>query len=196
MRVLAFILLLTYLTGCIPVFIGAAAGTAGLVASQERTVGEAVDDNVIFWKIKNSYLQLNAQDLIAGVNIEVINGRVHLTGKVDNPETRVDAVRLAWQPSGVVEVINEIQIEPRDEKKLKNIAKDIYLANAVRSRLILEKGLRSSNYSIDCINSVVYLMGIAQNEEELEKALVIARTIRGVERVVSHVLIKDKPEDL
>lgn len=179
------------LGGCIPVVLGGVA-TTGTVVAQERSAGQSVDDTAIFWQIKHLYVNQNAQDLFSGVNIEVIEGRVYLTGKVNNLETRVDAVRLAWQPNGVKEVINEITIN--DKQQLSEMANSVWLANNVRSRLILEKNIRSLNYSVDASDGVVYLMGIAQSQEELDQAVLVASKVKGVQKVVSHVVIKNSTD--
>jgi osmotically-inducible protein OsmY len=192
MAIIRIIILSFLLSACIPVAVGTVATTTGIVAAQERSTGSAVDDTGIYWKIKNLYLQQNAQDLLAGVGVTVIEGRVHLTGNVDTPETRIDAVRLSWQPKGVKEVINEININ--NEKTLKNAVLGKVLKAEISAQLVAAKGISSLNYSIEVVNSVVYLMGIAQNQEELDRVTEIISKTNGVERVVSHVIMKDAPE--
>lgn len=189
-KIFALIIVLFSLNACQTIVAGTVA-TAGAVVSQERSVGSAVDDIGIQAQIKHLYLQKNAQDLLAGVDVEVIEGRVHLTGKVKTPETRVDAVRLAWQPKGVKEVTNDIQIV--GEEKLGNIMNDKWIDAQLDSKLIVTSGVRSLNYSTEVVNGVVYLMGIARSPEELDKVTQIASTIKGVKKVVSHVRMKDDP---
>lgn len=191
MRSLIIIILSLSLTGCVEAAVTGTVATTGAVVAQERTAGQAVDDTTTFWQIKHLYLQKNAQDLLAGVNVKVIEGRVYLTGNVNTPEARIDAVRLAWQPNGVKEVINEINVN--DEKTLKEVFQRKFIAAQVRGKLIAEKGIRSVNYSIEVVDGVVYLMGIAQDTEELDKATNVASTVKGVEKVVSHVILKDDP---
>lgn len=183
--------LLLVTCGCADAVLSAATTTGTLIA-QERTVGRAVDDITIWTQIKHHYLQENAQDLLAGVRVEVIEGRVHLTGAVKTPETRIDAVRLAWQPNGVVEVINEIQIET--EKKLQEMAADEWIKLQLKGKMLFEKEVKSINYSVEVVKGVVYLMGIAQDTLELNDVTQIASTIKGVDRVVSHVRLKDDPD--
>jgi osmotically-inducible protein OsmY len=192
--ILAFCASLTMLVsinGCIPAVIGTAA-TTGMITAQDRSAGDAVDDAIIATKIKHLYLNKNAQDLLAGASVEVIEGRVHLTGKVETPETRIDAVRLAWQPDGVKEVINEIQIQKTSN--LKDIAKDEWISLQLDTRITLEKNVRSFNYSTDVVNGIVYIMGISQGKEELDKVVEIASKIKGVKKVVTHVRIKEPGE--
>ncbi len=190
MRLFIIVSLSILLSSCVPVVIGGVAATGGVVA-QERSAGQAIDDTSIFWNIKHLYVRQNAQDLLAGVNVEVIEGRVYLTGAVNTPEARIDAVRLAWQPNGVKEVINEININ--DKKTISEIFQSTWIANQVRGKIVLEKEVRSLNYSVDAVEGVVYLMGIAQSEEELDKVTQLASTVKGVQKVVSHVTIKNDP---
>lgn len=187
---LLFSLSIPLLSGCFGVFIGAAA-TTGVVVAKETTAGTQVDDTAIYWKIKGLYLNKNAQDLLAGVNVEVTEGRVTLTGKVKTADTSVDAVKLAWQPNGVKEVINEIQII--EEHTLKEIWQSKWIKTQVVTKITATKDIRSLNYSVEVVNGIVYLMGIAQDTDELNTVTNLASTVKGVEKVVSHVRIKNDP---
>lgn len=178
------------LNNCAPVAVGAAA-TTGVAAAQERTVGRAIDDSTIHSKILGTFSQKDVNDLLTNVNVEVTEGAVLLTGAVNKPETIIEAVKICWQVEGVKEVINEIQVN--DRKSLKDYAKDTWITTQVKGRLIAEKNLRSVNYTVETINSVVYLMGIAQSQEELDKATYIASRVKGVGQVVSHVRLKTDP---
>ena len=179
------------LSGCVGAAIGAAAVGTGAIASKETTIGTEVDDTKIYWQIKGLYLNHDAQDLIAGVNVKVIEGRVNLTGKVKSLDTSISAVKLAWQPVGVKEVINEIQIIKNSS--LKEIAKSKWIKTQLFTKLATGKGIRSLNYSTEVVNGTVYLMGIAQDTTELNTVTKIASTIKGVKKVVSHVRIKNDP---
>lgn len=178
------------LNSCAPVVLGAGGVTAGVVGLQERTAGEAVDDTVIWTRIKNLYIKNDVNKLATRVSVEVTQGRVILTGNVPNPDARVEAVRLAWQVPGVTKVINEIQI--LNQQTIKSRAQDTWITAQVKSKLLLNKDIESINYSVDTVNQVVYLMGNAQNDNELKQATNIASTVKGVKRVVSHVQIKPK----
>jgi hypothetical protein len=189
-NILLLTLALPLLSGCFGVFLGAAA-TGGVVAGQETTLGTELDDTAIYWKIKSLYLDRNPQDLLAGVNVKVIEGRVTLTGKVQIADSRVDAVKLAWQPNGVKEVINEIQIE--ETASLKEIAKSKWIKAQVLGKITAEKDVRSLNYTVEVVSGVVYLMGIAQDIDELNTVTNLASTVKGVVKVVSHVRVKNDP---
>lgn len=190
LKILSVIILIPTLSGCLGIFLGAAA-TTGVVAAGESSVGTQVDDTKLYWAIKGLFLNKDAQDLFAGVNVKVIEGRVILTGKVKNGDTGVDAVKLAWQPEGVREVVNEIQVI--EEPTLKEIAKSKWIKAQIFARITATKDIRSLNYSIEVVNGVVYLMGIAQDTDELNIVTDIASTVKGVEKVVSHVRVKNDP---
>lgn len=182
--------LLLLASGCIPALVAGGTETAVVVA-QERSVGNAVDDTGILLQIKNKFAKQDYKDLLANVEIKVVEGRVLLTGNVDKPDTQVEAVRLAWQVEGVREVMNEIQIN--DQAGIWNYTRDVWISTQIRARLIAEKGVRSINYSVITVNQVVYIMGVAQDEKELGKVTQIASTTSYVQRVVSYAQLKSDP---
>ena len=161
--------------------------------SQERSTGNAVDDAGILLKLKNLFASANkdAGDMFLNVEIEVVEGRVLLTGNVDKPDSQIEAVKLAWKVEGVKEVINEIQIN--DKSGIWNYTKDLWISTQVKTRLIFGKDIRSINYSIITVNQVVYIMGIAQSQDELNRVTNVASTTSYVQRVVSFVRLKNDP---
>ncbi|HEX6977783.1 MAG TPA: BON domain-containing protein [Alphaproteobacteria bacterium] len=177
------------LQGCAGAFIGAGAVT-GVTAAQERGVKGAVSDTAIRAEINHYWLQ-KSETLFLNVNLQVHEGRVLLTGAVKDADTRADAVQLAWKARGVREVINEIEVT--DEGGFGTYARDTMIVGELRSRLLFAKDIQSINYSIEAVNGVVYLLGVAQDQAELDRVLDIARNINYVRRVVSHVLMKDDP---
>lgn len=177
-------------TGCIPIATTAATET-GVVIAQERSVGNAIDDAGILAHIKHLYFQKDMNDLFANVLVKVVEGRVLLTGNVDKTATQVEAVRLAWTVAGVREVINEIQVN--DKTDIVNYAKDVWISSQIRGRLLITKNIRSVNYSVMTVNQRVYLMGIAQDQAELDRAASVAATTKGVQEVISYVRMKTDP---
>jgi osmotically-inducible protein OsmY len=178
------------LGGCTSMVIGTGA-TFGLAAAQERSVGQAVDDIAILAEI-NHYLLQRSEILFARVDIEVIEGRVLLTGNVRKPEDRAEVTRMAWQAKGVSEVLNELEIN--DQSTLRDYAKDVWITSQLKIKLLGDTDISAVNYSVDTLNGVVYLFGIAQSQEELDRATGHARNISGVAKVVSHVVLKDDPK--
>ncbi len=180
--------LLLALAACSP--LGVAVGgvaTVGVAAVQERSVGDAIDDLTIKIDV-NEHLFRADEKLFSAVSVEVVEGRVLLTGHVPAPEDRIEAVRLAWQASGVKAVLNEIQVT--DKGGLGNYLRDVAISNELRGKLLFDREIAAVNYNVETVNQVVYLIGIAQDQAELDRAIGHARTIRYVDKVVSHVVLK------
>jgi osmotically-inducible protein OsmY len=177
-------------SGCVPLVLSGATETAVVVA-QERSVGNAIDDVGMLLQIKNIYAKNDYKDLLANVDVKVVEGRVLLAGNVDKPDSQIDAVRLAWQVNGVKEVMNELKIN--DKSGFWNYTRDVWISTQVRTRLLFGKDIHSINYSVITVNQVVYLMGIAQNQEELNRATNVASSTSYVQKVVSYVQLKDDP---
>ena len=177
------------LSGCIPAAI--VAGTQGVsTATQERTAGERLDDNGIALAINSKYVEKD-KNLFASVATDVREGRVLLTGKVKDPITRKNAEEMAWRIQGVREVINELKVS--NEESFSNYVSDAWISNQIRARMLVTNGIKSQNFGVQTVDRVVYLMGIAQNEQESKVAIEIARRTPKVQRVVSHVILKNDP---
>lgn len=177
------------LGGCGPFVLGGAA-VGATVAAQERPVSAAVDDTLIQGKIDKALFE-HDKTIFQRVDISVVEGKVLLTGIVPAPADRLDAARLSWKVDGVREVINEIEV--KDVSGLTNAARDSWISATLRSKITFDAQVRSINYTIDTVNRTVYLMGIAQSEEELDRVIGHARQVDYVRRVVPYVRIKDAP---
>lgn len=173
------------LQGCTVLGLATGVGAAtGVAASQEGGLSRAARDTRIQAEINDLWFRYDV-DMFTKLDMTVNNGRVLLTGVVQNPEHRVEAVRLAWQPDGVEQVINEIRVA--EGSGITGFAKDTWITTQLRTKLTLNKEVLSINYNIDTVQGTVYLMGFAQNREELNRVIEIARTIKGVNGVVSYV---------
>lgn len=164
--------------------------TAATAASEERGLGQAVNDNGILLGIENAMLQEDA-GLVTKVDVNVHEGRVLLAGQVDRPEDRVTAVKLAWQQANVVEVINEIKVA--NSESVGEYLHDAWLAQTLRNDLLFDSQVRSINYNVDCVAGTIYLMGVAQNQAELQRVIDHARDISYVRNVISFVRLKNDP---
>lgn len=186
-RLVAVVLLaaLLPLGGCAPLVVGGAAVGATVVA-QDRPVKTAIADSAIQANIGKRLLEFDV-DVFQRVDIEVVEGKVLLTGIVPDPQNRIDAVRIAWQADGVAEVINEIEV--RDTSSLSDAARDSWITTKLRSAILFDSEIHSINYTIDTVNKTVFLMGIAQSQEELDRVVGYARQIDYVRRVVPYVRI-------
>ncbi|MTJ80286.1 MAG: BON domain-containing protein [Telmatospirillum sp.] len=176
-------------TGCITAVVGSAAAV-GVGAAEERGFEGAVDDTKIRTSINNLWLSEDLE-VFRDITLTVNEGRVMLTGSVKKPETRIEAVRLAWQAPGVRQVLDEIQVE--DKSGFSDYASDVWIANKLRTQLMFDSKVKNINYTIDVVNGVVYLMGIAQSQDELDRVIAYARDTSSVKRVVSHVVLKGDP---
>ena len=181
--------LLLALGACAPVVVGAGAAVA-VTAAQERGVKGALADTEIRLEINHLWFQESAS-LYGKVNLQVQERRVLLTGNVPDPEARLSAVRLAWQPKNVVEVINEIAV--RDTTSLLDGARDAWISAELKARILVDTAIVSINYSIETVNQVVYLIGVAQSRTELDRVIAHAKDIAYVRRVIDYVRLKDDP---
>tara|TARA_S200000501_G_scaffold114924_1_gene107946 strand:- start:797 stop:1387 length:591 start_codon:yes stop_codon:yes gene_type:complete len=179
---------------CVPYLFSACAqvltGTAAkviTVTKEDRTIGEFVDDALIKTVIKNTYFDQSG-NLFFNVDVEVSQGRVLLTGTVENMDLKIEATRIAWGVEDVKTVINELQISNSDN--IFNFADDLVISTKVSGRLILEEEVNSLNYNIETVNKVVYIIGIANSDDEQKKVIDIASDVYGVEGVIDYITIK------
>jgi len=177
------------LGACAPVVVGAGAAV-GVSAAQERGFKGAIADTEIRLEINHLWFQ-ESVSLYGKVNLQVQEGRVLLTGNVPDPEARLSAVRLAWQAEHVVEVINEIQV--RDTSALLDAARDAWISAELEARILVDRAIVSINYSIETVNQVVYLIGVAQSRAERDRVIAHAKDIAYVRRVIDYVRLKDDP---
>jgi osmotically-inducible protein OsmY len=179
-RVLAVLVLSLSVAGCVGLSLN----------TQERSFSHAVDDF-------NTQTELNARllgesaALFANVNLTVIEGRVHLSGTVATDEQRRTAARLAWATPNVKEVVNDIEVT--DQTDLVDNARDRWINAEVRARILTDGSIRDVNYTVDTQNRVVYILGIAQDQGELDRVLAHARAVPEVRRVVNYAMLKGDP---
>ncbi|WP_165772173.1 BON domain-containing protein [Niveispirillum lacus] len=145
----------------------------------------ALDDNGLRREVERRWRE--AGGLNERLRVEVRDARALLTGRAANPDERVTGVRLAWQVDGLKEVINEIGIG--DESGLSDRATDMWITAQLRKDLMTDPEITSSNFTIETVNQVIYLMGRARSPQELERVRNHAREIARVRRVVSHVQV-------
>jgi len=155
---------------------------------QAPAKNQSVDDN-----IKSSILNVFAGkgDMFSQVGVDVSGGRVLLSGTVDEPETRVWAVEIAWKTPGVKGVINEIEIQ--DMSSLKDFSKDIVIAAQTRAALFHDKDINPANYTVDAINGTLYLMGTPASKDELERTEKIVGKVQGVKKILNRTVGKSTP---
>jgi len=165
-------------------------GTVGMfslgAASKEKGIGTTLSDTIIKTKISNLIFKKDPS-LIADTKITVNNGSVLFTGKVNEPEMRIQFTKIAWSVKGVNEVNNEIQIS--DTSSLRNIARDISSMGEIRARIMTDKKINSLNFSIDVVNDIAYLSGVASNVEEMGLVKAHASSARFIKEVYNYITL-------
>lgn len=193
--ILSFLLSMSALplSGCTTVgSISGAAAEGGKAAAQEGGIQRAWTDARIQAEINDLWFQQDI-DMFRKLDLTINEGRVLITGVVQNPEHRVEAVRLAWKPAGVKQVINEIRVA--ESQGFSGFARDNWATTRLRTAITLDRKIQSINYSIDTVQGIVYLMGIAQSQAELNRVIETARTIPDVKQVISYVRVKGQKNE-
>lgn len=170
--------------GCTPTGVAVGAGATATTAAQtEKGFTRSMRDISIRAALNAAFFETDV-DLYQQVSFTVDQGRVLLTGAVPKPDNRVQAARLAWNVDGVTEVINELEVD--DTTTLTDIGRDLWIAARLNGQLLIDDRISSINYSVEVVNQVVYIMGVARSEDELRRVLNHARDISYVRRVVDY----------
>ena len=186
---LSIILLGVILSSCAGVSSKGIFGTGVSIAFDPRTVGTQMDDSIMQKNLTARILVKDKKYLLA-VKSKVLDGRIFLTGKVENPEEKLQLTKLAWETKGARSVRNDIKI--KEEFNFKRSAKDILITSKLRTALILNKNITSTNYQIDTYKNKIYVYGIAITSEEKDLVVSEAKEILDVEDViVSIILVED-----
>jgi len=180
---LIFIVLIP--SGCASVVIGAGA-TLGTAAMEERTLKTITADTALATKIRYAIVEKD-NELAVQVGVEVFENQAMLTGIVANEKARAKAIKLAWSAGTPKAIFNEIQI---GDSSVVNFSKDSWSTASLTSKLTFDEAVLSINYSIETVNGTVYIMGIAQNQQELNRVIAHARTISYVQNIITHVRVK------
>ena len=185
-KLLIFILIGFILTGCVGVGSKGLFGTGVSVALDPRTVGTQIDDSIMQKTISAKILTRDKKHIIS-VKTKVLDGRIFITGKVDDPEEKLIITKLAWETKGARSVRNDIKI--KEEFKFKQSAKDILITSQLRTALILNKNIKSTNYQIDTYKKKIYVYGIAITLEEKDLVISEAKEILDVEDVIASIIL-------
>ena len=174
--------------GCSPASVLATGGSSALVVAEgERSIGTVIDDATIKVNIAAKFLN-SENNLFVNINTSVLEGRILLTGLVDNQELRIEAVRLVWEIEGVIEVVNEIEIGNRES--IKDYAKDLWINTQARGVAAKTIGLRVVAYNFETINGKIYIAGITTKPDQLDMLIESLKTIKGVTEIVNYVIVK------
>ena len=174
------------LSSCVGVSSTGIFGTGVSVALDPRTVGTQIDDSIMQKNLTAKIIIRDKKHLIS-VKTKVLDGRIFLTGKADNPEEKLQLTKLSWEIKGVRSVRNDIKI--KEEFNFKRSAKDILITSQLRTALIFNKNIKATNYQIDTYKKKIYVYGIALTSEEKDLVISEATEILDVENVVASILL-------
>ena len=161
-------------------------GTGVSVAFDPRSVGTQIDDSIMEKNLTARMILKDKKHLL-NIKSKVLDGRIFLTGKVENPEDKLQLTKLAWETAGVRSVKNDIKI--KEEFNFKQSAKDILITSQLRSAMIFNKNIKATNYQIDTYKKKIYVYGIALTSEEKDLVISEAKEILDVEDVVASILL-------
>ena len=174
------------LPGCAGVATKGIFGTGVSVAFDPRSVGTQVDDSIMQKNLSARIILMDKKFLLS-VNSKVLDGRIFITGKVDDPEEKLRITKLAWETDGVRSVRNDIKI--KEEFNFQQSAKDILITSQLRTAMILNKNIKSSNYQIDTYKKKIFIYGIAMTKEEKNLVISEAKEILDVTNVIASIIL-------
>ena len=185
-RYILLILIPVFFSGCIGFSSKGVFGTGVSVAFDPRSVGTQIDDSIM-QKSLSARIIMKDKSYFLSIKTKVLDGRIFMTGKVDKPEEKLQLTKLAWETDGVRSVRNDIKI--KEEFNFKRSAKDILISSQLRTAMILNKNIKSSNYQIDTYKKKIYIYGIAMSSEEKNLIISEAEEILDVEKVIASIIL-------
>ena len=182
-------LILLFLNSCVGTGSKGVFGTGVSIALDPRSLGTQIDDSIMQKNLGARLLLLDS-NYILSVKTKVLDGRIFLTGKVDNPEEKLKITKVAWETEGVRSVRNDIKV--KEEFNFKQSAKDLLITSQLRTAMILNKNIKATNYNIDTYKKKIFIYGIALTEEEKKEVIDEAKGILDVKKVIASIfLVKD-----
>ncbi len=164
-------------------------GTGVDITFDPRTIGMQIDDTIM-QKNLSARLALREKKYFLSIQSKVLDGRIFLSGKVDEPEEKIKITKMAWETKGVRSVKNAITI--KGQSNFKSTAKDILITSQLRSALIFNKQTKARNYTLETINKNIYIFGIAMNKEEKKEVINEANKIYDVENIIPSIYLVDE----
>ena len=176
------------LSGCVGVSSKGIFGTGVSVAFDPRSVGTQIDDSIMQKNLSTRILLIDKKYLLS-VKSKILDGRIFLTGKVDNPEEKLKITKIAWETKGVRSVRNDIKI--KEDFNFKQSAKDLLITSQLRTALILNKNIKATNYQIDTYKKKIYIYGISLTVDEKTEVIKEAKEVLDVEDVIASIILVD-----
>ena len=177
-----------FLSGCAGVATKGIFGTGVSVAFDPRSLGTQIDDSIMQKNLSTRILLLDKKYLLS-VKSKILDGRIFLTGKVENPEEKLKITKLAWETRGVRSVRNDIKI--KEDFNFQESAKDILITSQLRAALIFNKNIKATNYQIDTYKKKIYIYGISLTSEEKDEVIKESKEILDVRDVIASILLVD-----
>ena len=178
--------LFVLLSACVGSSSGGIFGTGVSIALDPRTLGTQIDDSIM-QKNLQARLALTEKKYLIKLSVKVLDGRIFLGGKVDEPEEKLKVTKMAWETKGARSVKNNIVI--KQKFSLLNVAKDVLITSQLRTALILNKNVKAANFNIDTINQKTYVFGIAHTEDEKKEIIKEAKQIVDLKELVTSILM-------
>ena len=185
-KLFLIVLFSIFISSCAGVGSKGLLGTGVSVALDPRTVGTQMDDSIMQKSLTARMIAKDSKYFIS-VKSKVLDGRIFLTGKVDNPEEKLKLTKMAWETDGARSVRNDIKV--KEEFNFKQSAKDLLITSQLRTALILNKNVKATNYQIDTYKKKIYLYGIALTLDEKKQVIDEAKQILDVEDVIASILL-------
>ena len=187
-KLIIFFCIVIILDGCVGVSTKGIFGSGVKVGLDPRSLGTQIDDTIMDKNLGTRLLLMN-KNYFLSVKVKVLDGRIFITGKVDEPEEKLKITKLAWETKGARSVKNDLKI--KEKFNFKQSAKDILITSQLRTALIFNKKIKSGNYNIDTYKKKIYIYGISGSEDETKEVINEAKQILDVEDVVSSILLVD-----
>jgi len=180
------IFIFLFFTSCIGTSSQGIFGTGVSIAFDPRSIGTQIDDSIM-QKNLAARLAIREKSYLLSLNVKVLDGRIFITGKVDDPEEKLKITKFAWETKGVRSVKNDIRI--KEEFNFSQSAKDLLITSQLRTAIIFNKEIKASNYQIDTYKKKIYIYGIALTSDERKKVINEAKEILDVEDVIASILL-------
>ena len=185
-KIILLFIIGTFLSSCAGVASKGIFGTGVSVAFDPRSVGTQIDDSIMEKNLKTRILLRDKNHLLS-VKTKVLDGRIFLTGKVINPEEKLQLTKLAWETDGVRSVRNDIKI--KEDFNFQQSAKDLLITSQLRTAIILNKEIKATNYQIDTYKKKIFIYGIAMTSDEKDLVIQEAKEILDVEDVIASIML-------
>jgi len=185
-KIINIFFIILFLSNCVGTASQGVFGTGVSIALDPRSLGTQIDDSIM-QKNLAARLTVKEKSYLLSLKVKVLDGRIFITGKVDDPEEKLQITKLAWETKGVRSVKNDIKI--KEEFNFKQSAKDLLITSQLRTALIFNKEIKATNYQIDTYKKKIYIYGIAHKSEERKKVINEAKEILDVENVIASILL-------